>query len=74
MFQRLIEVGLIALVGWALFSRGRLVDSVRNVRKSARIMKSEIQSAADDVELPESQVIPGQIVDGGARRADNAKN
>jgi Sec-independent protein translocase protein TatA len=70
--QRLIEIGLIVLVGWALFSRGRLPDSVRNVRKSARIMKSEMQAAADDVELPEPKVIPGQIVDDGARRADNA--
>jgi Sec-independent protein translocase protein TatA len=71
-FQRLIEIGLIVLVGWALFSRGRLPASVRNVRKSARIMKSEMQAAADDVELPEPKVIPGQIVDDGARRADNA--
>jgi Sec-independent protein translocase protein TatA len=71
-FPRLIEIGLIVLAGWALFSRGRLPDSVRNVRKSARIMKSEMQAAADDVELPEPKVIPGQIVDDGARRADNA--
>ncbi|GAA1956340.1 hypothetical protein [Catenulispora subtropica] len=73
MFQRLIEIGLIVLVGWALFSKGRLPDSVRNVRKSARIMKSEMQAAADDVELPEPKVVPGQIIDDGARRADNAQ-
>jgi Sec-independent protein translocase protein TatA len=71
-FQRLIEIGLIVLVGWALFSKGRLPESVRNVRKSARIVKSEMQAAADDVELPEPKVIPGQIVDDGARRADHA--
>ncbi|MFL6111770.1 MAG: translocase [Catenulispora sp.] len=74
MFQRLIEIGLIVLVGWALFSRGRLPSSVRSVRKSARILKSEIHAAADDVPLPEPQVIPGQIVDDGARRADNAQS
>ena len=45
---------------------------MRNVRKSARIVKSEMQAAADDVELPEPKVIPGQIVDDGARRADHA--
>ena len=75
MFMRLIEIGLIVLAGWALFGRNRLPDSVRNVRKSARIMKSEMQAAADDVELPEAKVIPGTIVDGGAaQRADNAQN
>jgi Sec-independent protein translocase protein TatA len=73
-FERLIEIGLIVLVAWALFGRNRLPDSVRNVRKSARIMKSEMQAAADDVELPEAKVIPGSIVDGGAQRADNAQN
>ena len=74
MFERLIEIGLIVLLGWALFSRGRLPDSVRNVRKSARIMKSEMQAAADNVEMPEPKVIPGQIVDDGARRADTAQS
>lgn len=74
MFERLIEIGLIVLLAWALFSRGRLPDSVRNVRKSARIMKSEMQAAADNVEMPESKVIPGQIVDDGARRADSAQS
>jgi Sec-independent protein translocase protein TatA len=73
-FERLIEIGLIVLLGWALFSRGRLPDSVRNVRKSARIMKSEMQAAADNVEMPEAKVIPGQIVDDGARRADSAQS
>ncbi|MBW8806379.1 MAG: hypothetical protein JF587_21385 [Catenulisporales bacterium] len=74
MFPRLIEIGLIVLAGWALFSRGRLPQTVRSVRKSARILKSEAQAAADDVPLPEPQVIPGQIVDDGARRADNAQS
>jgi len=72
-FMRLIEIGLIVLAAWALFGRNRLPDSVRNVRKSARIMKSEMQAAADDVELPEAKVIPGTLVD-GAQRADNAQN
>lgn len=74
MFMRLIEVGLIVLAGWALFGRNRLTDSVRSVRKSARIIKSEMQAAADDVPLPEDKVIPGTIVDGGAPRADNVQN
>ena len=74
MFQRLIEIGLIALVAWALFARNRLPETVRNVRKSARVMKSEMQAAADNVEMPESKVITGEIVDDGARRADNAQN
>jgi len=72
--MRLIEIGLIVLAGWALFGRNRLPDSVRTIRKSARIMKAEMQAAADDVELPEPKVIPGSIVDGGAQRADNAQN
>jgi Sec-independent protein translocase protein TatA len=72
--MRLIEIGLIVVAGWALFGRNRLPDSVRNIRKSARIMKSEMQAAADDVELPEAKVIPGSTVDGGAQRADNAQN
>jgi Sec-independent protein translocase protein TatA len=79
--MRLIEIGLIVLAAWALFGRNRLPDSVRNVRKSARIVKSEMQAAADDVELPEAKVISGTIVDGGAerradtaQRADNAQN
>ena len=74
MFMRLIEIALIVLAGWALFGRNRLPDSVRNIRKSARIVKSEMQAAADDVELPEAKVIPGSTVDGGARHADNAQN
>jgi len=73
-FMRLIEIGLIVVAAWALFGRKRLPDSVRNIRKSAQIMKSEMQAAADDVELPEAKVIPGSIVDGGAKRADNAQN
>jgi len=72
--MRLIEIGLIVLAGWALFGRNRLTDSVRSVRNSARIIKSEMQAAADDVALPEEKVIPGTIVDGGARRGDNAQN
>jgi Sec-independent protein translocase protein TatA len=71
--MRLIEIGLLVLAAWALFGRNRLPESVRNVRKSARIMKSEMQAAADDVELPEPKVIPGQTVDGG-HRADNAQS
>lgn len=74
MFMRLIEIGLLVVAAWALFGRNRLTQSVRSVRKSARIMKSEMQAAADDVELPEAKVIPGTIVDGGAKRADNAQN
>ncbi|WP_194921398.1 translocase [Catenulispora rubra] len=74
MFMRLIEIGLIVVAAWALFGRHRLPDSVRSIRKSARIMKSEMQAAADDVELPEAKVIPGTIVEGGAARADNAQN
>jgi len=72
--MRLIEIGLIVLAGWALFGRNRLPDSMRNIRKSARIMKSEMQAAADDVELPEAKVIPGSIVDNGAQHADKAQN
>ena len=72
--MRLIEIGLIVLAGWALFGRNRLPDSMRNIRKSARIMKSEMQASADDVELPEAKVIPGSIVDGGAQHADKAQN
>ena len=63
MFMKLIEIGLIVLAGWALFGRNRLPDSIRNVRKSARIVKSEMQAAADDVELPEPKLIKGQVVD-----------
>ena len=74
MFERLIEVGLIVLLGWALFSRGRLPGAVRSVRKSAQIVKSEVQAAADNVEMPEPKVVPGQIVDDGAKHADNAKS
>jgi Sec-independent protein translocase protein TatA len=61
--MRLIEIGLIVLAGVALFGRNRLPDSVRNVKKSARVLKSEMQAAADDVDLPESKVIHGQVVD-----------
>ena len=74
MFQRLIEIGLIALVAWALFARNRLPETVRNLRKSARVMKSEMQASADNVQLPEPKVITGQIVDDGAKRADNVQN
>jgi Sec-independent protein translocase protein TatA len=65
MFGRLMDVGLIALLLFALFGRNRLPASLRSVRKSARIMKSEMQSAADDVDLPEPKVISGHVIDGG---------
>ncbi len=61
--MRLIEVGIIVLAAVALFGRNRLPDSVRHVKKSARIMKSELQAAADDVDLPEPKVVRGQVVD-----------
>jgi Sec-independent protein translocase protein TatA len=62
MFMRLFEVGILVVLGVAVFGRNRLPDSVRNVKKSARIMKSEVQAAADDVDLPEAKVIPGHVV------------
>jgi Sec-independent protein translocase protein TatA len=60
--MRLFEVGIIVLAAVALFGRNRLPDSVRNVKKSARIVKSEMQAAADDVELPEPKIVRGQVV------------
>jgi hypothetical protein len=67
MFGRLIDIAVLVALGFAVFRGNRLVDSVRNVRKSSAIMKSEMRSAADDVPLPESKVIRGQVV---ADRAD----
>jgi Sec-independent protein translocase protein TatA len=61
-FSRLLEAALIIGAGFALFGRKRLPDSVRNVRKSARILKSEMQASADNVDLPEAKVIRGQVV------------
>lgn len=62
--MRLFEVGILVVLAVAVFGRNRLPDSVRSVKKSARIMKSELQAAADDVELPEPKVIPGTVVSG----------
>lgn len=59
---RLIDVAVLVALGVAVFRGNRLVDSVRNVRKSSAIVKSEFQAAADDVPLPESKLISGQVV------------
>lgn len=63
MFGRLIDIAVLVALGVAVFGRNRLVDSVRNLRKSTAIVKSEMRAAADDVPLPESKVIQGQVVD-----------
>ena len=62
MFMRLFEVGILVVLGVAVFGRNRLPDSVRNVKKSARIVKSEMQAAADDVPMPEPKVVQGHVV------------
>ena len=68
---RLIDIAVLVALGVAVFRGNRLVDSVRNVRKSSAIMKSEFQAAADDVPLPESKLISGQVVaDRRRRRAE----
>jgi hypothetical protein len=59
---RLIDIAVLAALAYAVFRGGRLLDSVRNVRKSSAIMKSELRAAADDVPLPESKVVSGQVV------------
>jgi Sec-independent protein translocase protein TatA len=64
--MRLFEVGLLVAVAVALFGRNRLPDSVRSIKKSANIVKSEMQAAADDVPMPEPKVIHGQVVSGDA--------
>lgn len=63
MFGRLIDIAVLVALGVAVFGRNRLVDSVRSVRKSTAIVKSELHAAADDVPLPDSKVIRGQVVD-----------
>lgn len=63
MFQRLMEAGLIIAAGVVLFGRGRLFGTVRDVKKSGRILKSEMQASADDVDLPEPKVVRGRVVD-----------
>jgi Sec-independent protein translocase protein TatA len=65
-FGRLIDIAVLVALGVAVFGRNRLVDSVRSVRKSTAIVKSEMRAAADDVPLPESKVIRGQVVDRAA--------
>lgn len=62
MLERLIDVAVLVALGVVVFRGNRLVDSVRNVRKSTAIMKSEIRAASDDVPMPESKVIRGQVV------------
>jgi Sec-independent protein translocase protein TatA len=62
MFMRLFEVGILVVLAVAVFGRNRLPESIRSAKKSARIMKSEMQAAADDVDLPEPKVIQGRVV------------
>ena len=70
---RLIDIAVLVALGVAVFRGNRLLDSFRNVRKSTAIMKSELHAAADDVPLPESKVISGQVV-AADRSAAEPKN
>jgi hypothetical protein len=63
MADYLIDAVVIGLLLFALFRGNRLVESVRSVRKSARILKSEMRAAADNVDVPEPKVIKGQVLD-----------
>ena len=63
MISRLLDVAVLGALMFVLLRGNRLAESVRHLRKSSRIMKSEMQAAADDVDLPEPKVIKGQVVD-----------
>lgn len=63
MADYLIDAAVIGLLLFALFRGNRLIESVRSVRKSARILKSEVRAAADNVDVPEPKVVKGQVLD-----------
>ena len=70
MFGRAESFTLIILIGMVAFGYKRIPETLRNIRKSRQILKSETQALRDDVPLPKNRVIvaePGDVVQDPSR-------
>jgi sec-independent protein translocase protein TatA len=70
MFGRAESFTLIAVVAMLAFGYKRIPDTLRNLRKSKQILKSEARALREDVPLPPSRVVvaePGDVIKGSAQ-------
>ena len=68
MFARAESFTLIVIIGMVAFGYKRIPETLRNLRKSRQILKSEAQALRDDVPLPPKRVVvaePGDVIKRG---------
>lgn len=64
MFGRAESFTLIILIGMVAFGYKRIPETLRNLRKSRQILKSETRALREDVPLPPNRVVvaePGEV-------------
>ena len=57
---------LIVVLGLLLFGWRRLPGAMRDLGRSRRILRSEVQALRDDVPLPPKRTVEGEVVPGPA--------
>lgn len=62
MFDRAESLVLIVVAGLLLFGWRRVPGAVRDLGRSRRILRSEVQALRDDVPLPPKRTIDGEVV------------
>lgn len=67
MFDRAESLVLIIVAGLVLFGWRRLPGAMRDIGRSRRILRSEVQALRDDVPLPPKRTIEGEVVPGPAK-------
>ncbi|HEY3871418.1 MAG TPA: twin-arginine translocase TatA/TatE family subunit [Actinocrinis sp.] len=64
MFVRAESLLLIVVAGLLLFGWRRVPGAMRDLGRSRRILRSEVQALRDDVPLPPKRTIDGEVVPG----------
>lgn len=62
MFDRAESLVLIIVAGLLLFGWRRVPGAMRDLGRSRRILRSEVQALRDDVPLPPKRTVEGEVV------------